>query len=192
MKLDRGSSPFFSIAVVVFTSLDDADACREEIVRLRTGLAMGPRAEFHFHRDSHERRLAFLSAVGSHQFRIWAFTLNKAAHRLSALVYADKNSVYRNVCQMALENASDSLSNTSVVIDGSSERTLKRELSAYLRARVPGVSTVTTRRSQAEPLLQLADYAVGVTYKLLRDERGAQAYFGLIRRRFEERRVWPS
>lgn len=68
MKLDRGSSAFFSVAVVVFDSVEDARSCQETILELRSKLAMRDRAEFHFHRDSHERRIAFLSAVSSERF----------------------------------------------------------------------------------------------------------------------------
>ena len=192
MRLDRGSSPFFSVAVVVFESFDDARGCQDTILDLRRKLGIRDSAEFHFHRDSHERRLAFLSAVGAERFRVWSFTLNKASPRLAAPGYAYKESLYKSVCKMALENASPHLMDARVVIDGSGERTFQRELATYLRRSVPGVSSVTTRRSNSDHLLQLAAYAVGVANRLVTDRRGAETYFSLLKGRFAQRRLWPS
>lgn len=122
---------------------------------------------------------------------MWSFTLNKASPRLSAPGYAYKELLYKSVCKMALENASGHLNDARVVIDGSGDRTFRRELATYLRRGVSGVSTVTTRRSDSDHLLQLADYAVGVANRLVIARRGAQAYFRLMKPRFAQQRLWP-
>lgn len=76
-KLDRGSTRFFTIALVVFENGEAALACQRGIEALHGDLHLPPRHEFHFHEDTHQRRLAFLSVVARFAFDCYTFTLGR-------------------------------------------------------------------------------------------------------------------
>ena len=82
-KLDRGSSQFFTIALVVFEDGPAALACQQVIESLRRQLHLPANYEFHFHKDSHQRRLAFLSTVARQHFSCYTSTLDKVSPRLT-------------------------------------------------------------------------------------------------------------
>lgn len=197
MAVSRGSSPLFTIAVVVFESSDDAARCQKAVESLRAELRMGPRAEFHFHGDSHERRQLLLDTLRHQRFKISAFTLNKTSPRLSAPGYQHKESLYKNVCKMAIENCVDLLVDARVVIDSSGDRDFKRQFATYLRRSLGGeakncVKEVVLKRSQSDPLIQVADYAASVVNRAHANKPGGSAYLAMLRRRIHRDRVWPA
>lgn len=63
LKLDRGSSKFFVVTLVVFEDHDEALACDERIQLLRRELGFSPKTEFHFRTNSRRIRQAFFDAV---------------------------------------------------------------------------------------------------------------------------------
>lgn len=196
MAVDRGSSPFFTIAVVLFDSVEAAQDCQQRVEALRSELRMRPTAEFHFRSDSHERRLALLAAIAPARFTVSAFSLNKTAPRLRAPGYQFRDSLYKNVCKMALENVADLLDGSRVVIDGSGDREFKRALATYLKRTFnsdsgKAVSSVVTQRSVSDPLLQVADYAAGVANRACTRKPGWDVYLPRLNRKYRERRIWP-
>ncbi len=196
MALERGSSRYFTIAVVTFQAAEDALGCQRSIEALRHDLQMSERAEFHFHSDGHERRLALLDVLRRQQFQISSFTLNKASPRLVGPGYQVRESLYKNVCKMAMENCDELLTDAKVVIDGSGERLFRQQLQTYLRRSVmnssgPSVASVSIKRSQSDPLLQVADYCAGVVNRHYMEGTGAAEYMAKLRRRFIKQRLWP-
>lgn len=193
LKVDRGSSPYFTIAVAVFESAEAVRECQSGMDALAAALHMQPGAEFHFHSDSHQRRMALLGVLRDANFKISSFTLNKASPKLQAPGYHYKASLYKNVCGMALDNASALLKSASVVIDGSGERIFRQQLQQYLRRSMPpgAVARVSIKSSHSDPLLQAADYAAGVANRIATGAKGSDEYFAAVRRKFISRRVWP-
>jgi hypothetical protein len=63
LKLDEGSSRFFTVAMVVFEDYDEATACDQKIGLLKRELGWKPESEFHFKNNSDKARKAFLEAV---------------------------------------------------------------------------------------------------------------------------------
>lgn len=197
-KFDRGSTRFFTIALVVFATSEAALACQRAIERVRGRLELPPSYEFHFHRDSHDRRLALLSAVARHQFACYTFTFDKAALRLSGAGVSHRSSDYRWVCRIALANvASDlELQDATVVIDGSGERKFREQLRTYLRRELTSeqrekIRKVKVSRSSSDSLLQLADYVAGMTNRLYEAKAGAEQYDAYLRHKRRSQRKWP-
>jgi Protein of unknown function (DUF3800) len=195
LKFDKGSSRFFTIALVVFRDAASAQACQRAIEDLRRELRLPERFEFHFHNDSRARRLAFLETVRRQGFSFYTFTLDKASEQFAALGLRQKESTYRWIVRMALESFEAALQDATVVIDGSSERLFRQELAAYLRRRMNEASTriakVRFSRSESDPLIQLADYVAGMTNRLSEQKTGASDYDALLRGKRRGHRLWP-
>ena len=56
LKVGQGSSPYFTIALVLFEDHDEALACDQRIGLLRRELNLDSRYEFHFHENSDKIR----------------------------------------------------------------------------------------------------------------------------------------
>src|SRR5688500_8838630 len=98
-KLERGSSRFFTIALVIFESAEAARACQASVEALRASLKVPATHEFHFQSDSHARRLAFLSTVARHDFLCYTFTLDKGSPKLTGEGFKYRGSGYKWVCR---------------------------------------------------------------------------------------------
>lgn len=195
-KLDRGSTAFFTIALVVFENGETALACQRAIEHLQAALNLPRGYEFHFHDDTHERRLTLLSTVSRHDFTCYTFTLDKGSPRLTGQGFKYRPSGYKWVCKTALDNAKSDLKDARVVIDGSGDRTFCRQMRTYLRTQINTkqrryIKSVKIGRSQGDPLLQLADYVAGVTNRLYQMKPGAEAYDTYLRRKRRSQRLWP-
>ncbi len=195
-KLGKGSTRFFTIALVIFERAEAALACQEAVEELRRSLRLPPRHEFHFHDDPHERRLAFLAATSRHDFSCYTFTLDKASPRLFDDAFRYRESGYKWVCKTTLENAKHALRNATVVIDGSGERRFRQEMSTYLRRKLNQkgqrqIAKVKIGRSSGDSLLQLADYVASITNRLYEGKTGAETYDTFLRTKRRSQRKWP-
>ncbi len=198
-QFTKGSSQFFTLALMVFESGIHSAVCQQRILTLREGLHVPAHYEFHFHRDNHERRLAFLRTVQHCDFTVYSFTLNK--ERIWAESALQGKAAYRIVCQYTLENVRDgikhlSLTEASLVIDSSGERRFKQELTTYLkremnRGGIRGINRIKMSRPESDPLIQLADYVAGVTNRLYLGKDGAEQYEQLLARKRRSKRRWP-
>jgi hypothetical protein len=195
-KFERGSTRFFTIALVVFETGEDALFCQRAIEALRGRLTLPSGYEFHFHDDSHDRRLAFLSTVARHDFSCYTFTLDKASPRLTGPGFKHRSSGYKWVCRIALENVGTYLEDARIVIDGSGERRFRKEIKEYLRRELNTevrrkIREVRVSRSSSDSLVQLADYVASVTNRLYEGKPGAEQYDGYLRRKRVSQRKWP-
>lgn len=195
-KFDRGSTRFFTMALVVFDNGEDALACQRAIEVMRDRLELHASYEFHFHGDSHDRRLAFLSTVARQDFSCYTFTLDKASPRLTGPGFKYKSPGYKWVCRIALENAGSDLQDATVIIDGSGERRFRQQIKEYLRRELNSeqrekIREVKVSRSSSDPLIQLADYVAGVTNRLHEGKAGADQYDAYLRRKRRSQRKWP-
>jgi len=195
-KLERGSTRFFTMALVVFEDSQAALACQRAIEAVKERLSLPPGYEFHFHSDSHDRRLALLSTVARQSFSCYTFTLDKGSPRLTGPGFQYRSSGYKWVCRVALENMSADLQNATVVIDGSGERRFRQQIRDYLRRELNSkererIRKVKVSRSSSDPLIQLADYVAGVTNRLYEGKAGADQYETYLRRKRRSQRKWP-
>lgn len=195
-KFDRGSTRFFTLALVVFEADETAFACQQAIVKLKEQLGLPPGHEFHFHGDGHQRRLAFLSTVQGHEFSCYTLTLDKASPDLTGSGFEHKAFAYEWVCRIALENVAAHLENATVILDGSGEREFRRQLSTYLRQEMispqrHSIRKVKVSRSASDPLVQLADYVASITNRLYEAKAGAELYDTYLRRKRRSQAQWP-
>jgi len=199
LKLDHGSSRFFTVALVAFEEASDAVACDQRIQLLKTELGLTPEYEFHFKKNSDKVRDAFLRAVSPYNFFYYGIVINKDPSKLYGEGFKNKESFYKYACSLVLENAKGKLRNATVVIDESSSDDFQRRLATYLRRRLEVkqgeclIKKVKMQRSQSNNLLQLADYVAGVINRSVSDnKKDAKGFRRLIAHREIQVQIWPK
>lgn len=88
LKIDKGSSRFFTISLVVFEDNDEATACDQRITLLKRELGWSNNDEFHFKWNSDKVREAFLQAVRPYNFFYYGIVINKENSRSSQSINA--------------------------------------------------------------------------------------------------------
>lgn len=161
-KLDRGSSEFFTVSLVVFNDVDEASRCDNRIELLKTELGKSKDWEFHFKENSHRVREEFIKAVMPYDFFYYGIIINKRLLYSENLIN-NKDSFYKYTCGLVFENAKDKLDSAIVLIDESGNADFKKSLSKYLKKRMNDydrkvIKKVKMQKSHTNNLLQLADY----------------------------------
>jgi len=195
--LAEGSSRFFSIALVVFEDHDDAQACDQRISLLRKELGWDEDSEFHFRRNSHKVRLAFLQAVAPYNFFYYGIVLNKDPKKLWGEGFRNKFSFYKYTCSLVFENAKGRLNEAIVLIDESGTLEFKSQLASYLKRKmnIEGkrhIKKIKMQRSSSNNLLQLADYVAGVINREVQRKEPYLDYLRVIGHRKIFVQEWPK
>ena len=131
LKLGRGSSALFCVALIIFEENEDAAAADLAIADLRSRLRLHENYEFRFNNSSRAMREDFLIAAASYNFFYHGIIINKA--KLTGPGFRVKESFYKYACSLVFENAKPQLTDAIVVIDGSGSRDFRRQLATYLR-----------------------------------------------------------
>jgi hypothetical protein len=199
LRLERGSSRFFTVAMVVFEDLEEAAACDQKIELLKRELGWKPGSEFHFKNNSDKVRKAFLQAVAPYNFFYYGFVLNKDPKKLWGEGFKDKQSFYKYACGLVFENAKEKLVNATVVIDESGNMDFKYQLVNYLRKRLNSIEQsnfikkVKMQRSISNNLLQLADYTAGIINRsIMKKKKYSDDYEKVIIHRKIRVQIWPN
>lgn len=197
-KIDKGSSPFFVVAIVTFADLEEANRCDGQIDRLRTELRLRPDYEFHFSRNSWRIREAFLDAVAPYGWEFHRFALNKDPAVLTGRGFNFKGPLYKWTVRTVCDNAKPYLRDARVVIDKSGDRQFQRELRSYLMRQInqreePNhIKSVTLKRSDGNNLLQLADYVASLSSRaIMRKRQGAAWRNRYLRPHAVTEQTWP-
>lgn len=195
-KLDKGSSEYFIISLVVFNDYEEANACDNRIELLKRELGKPSSWEFHFKENTHRIREAFIDAVIDYDFFYYGIVINK--HLLfSENLKSSKDSFFKYTSSLVFENAKDKLDNAIVLIDETGDREFKKSFSKYLKRRMNDyerkvIKKIKTQKSHSNNLLQLADYVAGSINRSYSDKKLAKTY----RRKFSSREMyvqeWPK
>ena len=168
-RTERGSSPIFAVAMVIFENGDDARATEEIIKGSMVDLRVHP--EFRFNKSSSRVRDGFFWAVYSCPFLVRAIVVRKE-DIYSPFLKAYKEDFYRFVVQQMIKYDDGTLNDARVAIDGSGEREFKRRLRTSLRRQLGArLKAIKFARSQSDPLVQLADMCVGAIARSYRSDR---------------------
>lgn len=197
LKLDKGSSRFFTIALVVFEDDDEATACDQRIQLLKRELNWHSKSEFHFRKNSDKVRKSFIEAVAKYNFFYYGITINKDPGKLYGPGFKNKESFYRYACGLVFENAKEKLRDATVVIDKSGNLDFRNQLARYLRKKMNGksrlIKKVKMQRSESNNLLQLADYVSGIINRSIATPRkGTYNYRKSIAHREIYVQIWPK
>ncbi len=196
LKLDSGSSPLFVVALVVFEDNEEAEACDRKIGLLKRELGWKQKDEFHFKKNSHNVRRAFINAVMAYNFFYYSIVLDKA--KLYGERFKDKKSFYKYACSLVFESAKEKLYQASVTIDETGSLDFKKQLNKYLKIKMNTdlnrrIKHVKMQKSGSTNLLQLADYIAGIVNRSIQNRKNnALEYRTMIAHREILVQIWPT
>jgi hypothetical protein len=125
LKIGKGSSRFFSLALVVFDEIYEAEAVDTRINQLRRELGVHKFFEFKFNRCNLRFQEAFLQAVSPHNFFFLGIVIDKS--KLPRAQFKQKGSFYKYAAALAFTNARPYLDEATVIIDGSATKDFRLE-----------------------------------------------------------------
>jgi hypothetical protein len=114
-KFDLESSKYFSIGIVIFNDTEEAEACDIRIEQLKKELEKPSNFEFHYTKNSNAIKEKFFKAISPYAFFYYGIVINKPA--LYGEGFKNKESFYKYICSLVLENAKDKIENATIVID---------------------------------------------------------------------------
>lgn len=198
LKLNKGSSKFFIVSLVIFEDKEEALFCDQKIGLLKKELGWANNDEFHFKKNSNKVRQAFLQAVSPYNFFYYGIVINKDPDKLWGEGFRNKQSFYKYTCGLVFQNAKDKLKNATVVIDKSGNLDFRRQLTKYLRRKMNEqdrklIKKVKIQRSESNNLLQLADYIAGVINRSIQgNKKFADDFRKIIAHREVYVQIWPK
>ena len=197
LKIEKGSSKFFTVALVIFEDKEEALACDQRIKLLKRELGWEENSEFHFKRNSDKVRRAFLKAVAPYNFFYYGIVINKDPKKLWGEGFRNKTSFYKYTCSLVFQNAKDKLTESIVIIDKSGSLDFRNQLAKYLRRRRDEegkrlIKKIKMQRSKGNNLLQLADYIAGVINRWVQRKKYGEEYKKIISHREIYIQIWPK
>jgi len=173
-KVEKGSSPVFVAAMVIFA---DAEAARRttEIIAASEARHLHA-AEFKFSKTSNDVRDRFFEAVRTAPFMVRAIVVEKR-RIYSPNLRTDKDGFYEFFVKQMLRHDDQRLADAKVIIDGSGDREFRKNLSSAIRRRVRDGAVKDCRfsNSKNDPLIQLADMCAGAIARSYREDREDRA-----------------
>lgn len=196
-KIDKGSSKYFVVGLVVFEDHDEATRCDQRIELLRKELGKPDNYEFHFANNSEKVRLAFINAIAPYSFTCFAVAINKDPALLWGEGFKTKESFYEYACQMVFTNARPYLNSAIVVIDKSGSPVFRSQLNNYLRNKLTDeskdvIKKIKQQESHRNNLLQLADYSTGIIARKVQDKKDWKKYYSAISSKIIWVQEWPK
>jgi hypothetical protein len=189
-----GQSPIFLVAVVLFEDHDAAEKADARIGLIRQELFLTPNHEFKFHNSRPNVRRHFLEQTLAYNWFYLVVAINKK--KLYSPTFQSPEMFYNYSTSLVFENAKPQLNQAIVVIDKSSSKGFRHELSRYLRAKIDTAGTLIKKikheDSKRNNLLQLADMVAGAVYRsMLVDKKDRFEYRRIIRAKELRVQVWP-
>src|SRR5215475_4235906 len=169
-KLNKGSTPVFVAVLVAFRYEEQARAAQDAIEAVAARLRIRP--EFKFSKCRDEVRDAFFEAVRPFDFCVRAIVVQK--HLIySPHLRSDKEDFYSFFIKSMLKFDDGLLQGARIVIDGSGDRTFRRELEAYLRRHLGRgkVKSIRFKNSRSDRLVQLSDMCAGAIARSFRPDK---------------------
>ncbi len=160
-KVSSGSSPLFCIAAVIFRSYAAMDAVEAIMNGLRAEMHLHPLHEFHYNRESCEKRVAFCQAVAGSDFTIRAIVVDKSRVYEDTILRKSPSYFYNYIAGQLLKHNFGSIFDAKVRIDGGMNRDLRTYLRKNLNMQERVISSVEFADSANTPLIQLADMIAG-------------------------------
>ncbi len=164
-KVAKGSSPFFVIALVIFTDSLEAEKTSLAIKELRRKLHVADFYEFKFNKTDKRFKNAFFETVRKFDFKIRAIVIDKEIIR-SQRLKTDKESFYNYTVMQVLKHNQGKIKNAKLKVDKRGERTLRNQLRVYLSHQLNNKSSkvfsdLNFEDSRQNTLIQLADMVAG-------------------------------
>lgn len=195
LKIGKGSSEFFTVAVIFFRDREAAQACDNRISQLRHELHLKKEFEFHFAKASNQTKTAFFAAVMEFDFSYVAMTIDKA--KLYGFGLKRPTIFYKYVCSIVFETLRPHLEGAKIIFDGQGSRQFRRELQTYLKRHLNKgdahrVKQVCVQDSHKNNLIQLADMICGAIAESLKAREQSDKHYKSILVRELSWLTWPK
>jgi hypothetical protein len=193
-KFDKGSSPFFICAAIVFADSFSADACDRTIDTLRWELKKPARFEFHFSHCPDKVKKAFFIGVVNDTFKYVGFVVDK--RQLYGSRFLNPEQFYEFSVGIICEQVRPLLENSKIIIDKSGNRAFRQKLEKTLKSQMTDrdgycrVKKVAMEGSHSNNLLQLADMICGAVGRSF--TASDQTFRDIVRRREKFVQLWPQ
>ncbi|MBI3443592.1 DUF3800 domain-containing protein [Candidatus Woesebacteria bacterium] len=190
-KIDKGSSPVFVIACIIFDDELEAEKTAVAIKELRRELKKSDHFEFKFNKGNRGLRLKFLKRIASFKFRIRAIVFDKRKVRSHELK-TSKQSFYNYAIKMVLKHNFGTIKEAKIRLDGHGDRLYKREVVRYLRKELNNKEERVFQKlqfvnSDTNVLIQMADMVAGAIYRRYAESKtDAYDYIAVIRKKIED------
>ncbi|MBI4028847.1 MAG: DUF3800 domain-containing protein [Candidatus Blackburnbacteria bacterium] len=186
-KIQKGSSPLFVIALVIFDDNLIAEEVSLAVKKLRRELKFPDDTEFKFHKSRLEVKRKFLQTISKHDFRIRAIVVKKD-RIYSNFLRTSKESFFNYVVMQVLKHSSKYLNQAKLKFDKRGEKRIRNELRAYLSRELDNkhnhiFSDLKFVDSKQNVLIQTADMVascIAAYYKGKNPE-----LYGIIKKRIE-------
>ncbi len=164
-KVEKGSSPVFVIACVIFDDELEAEKTAVAIKELRRKLKFPDSVEFKFSKSSKDVRKKFLNAVNDYKFKVRCLVIRKDLIRSHEL-RGNKNSFYSYAIRLLLDHSNNSILDAKIRIDGSGDRTFRKSFTTYLRKQLNSGQKKIMKDcrlvdSKSNVLIQMVDMIAG-------------------------------
>jgi hypothetical protein len=169
-KVERGASPIFAAAMVIFETKEAASITQRAIEN--SDALNIHKGEFKFNKCSNDVRDAFFSTIRKCPFTVRAIVVRKNVIH-SPRLKADKDKFYEYFVKSMLNYDNGILKEAVIVIDGSGDREFRQNLNSALRRRLGSgiIKDIRFKNSRTDRLVQLADMCVGAIARSYRRER---------------------
>ena len=189
-KTQKGSSPVFVIALVIFDDNLVAEETAVALKKLRRELKFPDAMEFKFHKSRKEVKRKFLQAAAAYKFRIRAIVVNKEIV-YSNFLRTSTDSFFNYIVMQVLKHSGKRLRNAKLKFDKRGEKRIRNELRAYLSRELDNKTNhifvdLKFENSKQNILIQLADMVAGCIASYFKSKD--KELFRLIRARVED--VW--
>jgi hypothetical protein len=186
-ELDRGASPVFVAAMVMFQT-DEAAAATQAAIEQSEARRVHKSREFKFNKCRNDVRDLFFQAVQGCDFSLRAIVVRKAVI-YSKVLKSDKERFYGFFVRQMMKHDGGTLRNAKVIIDRSGDQAFRRDLGATLRSGAGGIKSVKFKNSESDVLVQLADMCAGAIARSYRtDRRYNSRWRCMIEKRIDD--VW--
>lgn len=169
-KVDKGASPIFAAAMVIFASSEDALRTQTHIEK--SAVRKVHKTEFKFSKCCNQVRDEFFQTVRQCPFLVRAVVVRKEVI-YSPKLKTDKERFYNYFIRSMLNYDNEILQGARVIIDGSGDRVFRKNLASEMRAKLGRgrVKDVRFKDSQNDALVQLADMCAGAIARSSRKDR---------------------
>ena len=189
-KVEKGSSPDLSLAIVIFQSPESMNVTEQAIQDLKHEMGRRQTSEFHFNKESVGVRIRFCKGICQCPFTIRALTVDKSRIYPGSHLRQSSRHFYNFLTKMLLQHTFGSITDAVLCVDGS----INRELKTYLRQQLNTedkrmIRETKFKDSATTPLIQLADMVVGSIAKAGRtDDKRDDRYLRILLPRVED--IW--
>jgi hypothetical protein len=191
-KIEKGSSIYFIIAMVVFADELEAEKTAIAIKELKRKIGFSDNTEFRFFKTNPKFRKEFFKTINSFDFIVRALVVDK---RLiySQELKSNKNSFYAYFIKEVLKKSSVLVKDAKIKIDGSGDRIFKKQFMTYLRRELNSSQRVIMKNckmidSKKNVLIQMADMVAGSVNRSESGKSDAKVYVDIIHKHIED--IW--